>query len=167
MTNYEKYKEQIDWQARAGGRLAVRKSDNTPTMCEGSPCNKCKFNQSGTKSCRLQAIEWLKAECVEPKKEIEVGDKVEVIDEGYNYSTYVDWIISHILNKYDMLSYDFGHSPSNGDIGVVRSVGLHLTEGIMLYYIKLESTGRCYLISKDGIKLYRKKKANENDNRNS
>lgn len=167
MTNYEKYKDQIDWQARAGSSLAVRKSDNTPMMCEEINCNECKFNPRPEKSCGLQAIEWLKAEYVEPKEEIEVGDKVEVIDKGYNYSTYADWVIGHILNKYDMLSYDFGHSPSNGDIGVVRSMGLYFTEGIMLYYIKLESTGRCYLISKDGIKLHRKKKANENDNRNS
>lgn len=41
MTNYEKYKDQIDWQARAGVKLAVRNRDNTPTICEEINCKKC------------------------------------------------------------------------------------------------------------------------------
>lgn len=70
MTNYEKYKDQIDWQARAGSSLAVRKSDNTPIMCEEIDCSECKFYQRGN-TCGLQAIEWLKAEYEEPEVEVD------------------------------------------------------------------------------------------------
>lgn len=76
MTNYEKYKDQIDWQARAGSSLAVRKSDNTPMMCEEIYCNECKFSQRGN-TCGLQAIEWLKAEYEEPEVEVD-WTKVEL-----------------------------------------------------------------------------------------
>lgn len=155
MTNYEKYKDQIDWQARAGSSLAVRKSDNTPMMCEEIECNECKFSQRETnKTCGLQAIEWLKAEYEEP--EIEVGDEVEVIDNGCSYRTYADWVVNHVLSKYNMLKFDIGQKPRNGDIGIVREKGLHCLNSKMLYYIEL-NTGRCYLISEDGIKLHRKK----------
>lgn len=155
MTNYEKYKDQIDWQARAGAKLAVRKSDDTPIMCEEIDCNECKFSQDGTeKTCCLQAIEWLKAEYAEP--EIEAGDEVEVIDNGCSYRTYADWVVNHVLNKYNMLRYDIGQKPRNGDIGIVREKALHESNGRMLYYIELD-TGYCYLISEDGIKLHRKK----------
>lgn len=151
MTNYEKYKDQIDWQARAGAKLAVRKSDNTPIMCEEIYCSECKFYQAETK-CGLQAIEWLKAECVESKKEIEVGDMVEIIDNGCSYTTYSSWVVNHVLNKYDMLRYDIGQKLRNGVIGIVKGKGLHCSNGKMLYYIEI-NTGRCYLISEDGIKL--------------
>lgn len=147
MTNYEKYKDQIDWQARAGSSLAVRKSDNTPTICGEISCKECLF---GGSPCRRPAIEWLKAEYVEP--EIEVGDEVEVIDNGCSYRTYADWVVNHVLNKYNMLKFDIGQKPRNGDIGIVKGKGLHCSNGKMLYYIELK-TGRCYLISEDGIKL--------------
>lgn len=151
MTNYEKYKDQIDWQARAGAKLAVRKSDNTPIMCEEIYCSECKFCQAETK-CGLQAIEWLKAECVESKKEIEVGDMVEIIDNGCSYTTYVNWVLSNVSNTFDRLRYDYANLPSNRDIGIVKEKGLHCSNSKMLYYIEL-NTGRCYLISEDGIKL--------------
>lgn len=162
MTNYEKYKDQIDWQARAGSSLAVRKSDNTPMMCEEIDCNECKFSQSGN-TCGLQAIEWLKAEYEEP--EIEVGDMIEIVDNGCSYKTYADWVVNHVLSKYNMLKYDIGQKPRNGDIGIVREKGLHCSNGKMLYYIELD-TGRCYLISEDGIKLHRKKVRWRNEDSN-
>lgn len=69
MTNYEKYKDQIDWQARAGASLAVRKSDNTPATCQEITCDECIFQKN--RICELPAIEWLKAEYAEPKSEWE------------------------------------------------------------------------------------------------
>lgn len=148
MTNYEKYKDQIDWQARAGVKLAVRKSDNTPTICGEISCKECLF---GGSPCRIPAIEWLKAEYAEP--EIEVGDEVEIIDGGRCYTAYASWVTSNVPDVYRRLKYDFGNAASNGDIGIVKEKGLHCSNNKMLYYIELNATGRCYLISEDGIKL--------------
>lgn len=155
MTNYEKYKDQIDWQARAGSSLAVRKSDNTPMMCEEIDCNECKFSQRGN-TCGLQAIEWLKAEYTEP--EIEIGDEVVIIDDESCYTTYVNWVLSNVSNTFDRLRYDYANLPSNRDIGIVKEKGLHCSNSKMLYYIELD-TGRCYLISEDGIKLSKKRRS--------
>lgn len=155
MTNYEKYKDQIDWLARGGAKLAVKKSDNTPTACARITCDECAFFRfEREEPCVLPAIEWLKAEYAEP--EIEVGDEVEVIDNGCSYRTYADWVVNHVLNKYNMLKFDIGQKPRNGDIGIVREKGLHCLNGEMLYYIELD-TRRCYLISEDGIKLHKKR----------
>ena len=151
MTNYEKYKDQIDWQARAGVKLAVRNRDNTPTICGEISCKECLF---GGSPCRIPVIEWLKAECVEP--EIEIGDEVVIIDDERCYTTYVNWVLSNVSNTFDRLRYDYANLPSNGDIGIVREKGL-CSNSKMLYYIELD-TGRCYLISEDGIKLSKKRR---------
>lgn len=157
MTNYEKYKDQIDWQARVGAKLAVKKSDNTPTACARITCDECAFFRfEREKSCVLPAIEWLKAECVDSKENIEVWDEVEVMNNLCCYTTYADWVMGHVSDVGDILSYDYGKRTSIGDIGIVKEKGLHFANGEMLYYIELKSTGRCYLISKDGIKLHKK-----------
>lgn len=159
MTNYEKYKDQIDWQARAGAKLAVKKNNNTPTTCDKTSCRDCEFCES--KSCVSQAIEWLKAEYVEP--EIEVGDEVVVIDKDHSCSTYADWVVNNVSNICDGLRYDYAKLPSNGDVGIVMYKKTHPASGEMLYYIELD-TGRCYLLAEDGIKLHRKRSANESNN---
>lgn len=155
MTNYEKFKEQIDWQSRVGAKLAVKKNNNTPTMCALIGCTNCAFSQEKEK-CIVQAIEWLKEEHIEHKTDIEIGDMVEITDKGCSYTTYSDWVFTHVSNKADMLKYDIKQIPCNGDIGVVRGKAMHEFQHTMLYYIELNTTGRCYLLSQHGIKLHSK-----------
>lgn len=108
---------------------------------------------------RDESIEWwLKAWYAEPKEEneIEVGDEVEVTNDLCCHDTYAEWVQFYVSDLFDRLKYDFNHTASNGDIGIVKEKGPHYYTGKMLYYIELD-TGRCYLISEDGIKLHRKK----------
>lgn len=108
---------------------------------------------------RDESIEWwLKAWYAEPKEEseIEVGDEVKVTHNSCCYTRYADWVTDNVSDVCDRLRYDYANLPSNGDIGIVKEKGPHYYTGKMLYYIELD-TGRCYLISEDGIKLHRKK----------
>lgn len=65
MTNYEKYKSEIDRIARMGKSVAIDKDTRTINICCVIPCERCLFNDS-TGLCQIKSIEWADKEYVEP-----------------------------------------------------------------------------------------------------
>lgn len=72
MTNYEKYKTQIEKFARLNIRFALDKEDRKIVMCAGFSCLQCEFNKNTTGGiCERAKFEWANAKYIEPKEEID------------------------------------------------------------------------------------------------
>lgn len=90
------------------------------------------------------------------KGEIRVGDFVEIIDNGYNYSTDIDSFKQYapdLIPKYANKSFI---ALENGDIAKVFAIG-ELQYGGTGYFLLDESTDKAYLMGKKGVKLYQSK----------
>lgn len=64
MTNYEKYKSEIEKITRMGRDIGVEKATNKITACGSLNCEECLFLQYGS-NCAVRAIEWADAEYIE------------------------------------------------------------------------------------------------------
>lgn len=81
-----------------------------------------------------------------------VGDTVKVIDTGYQYSTYREWVKKHISDEYDMFSYDIDNKADKSHTFTVMAIHEHIEwSNRILAYIKDTETGRCYLIEIKGL----------------
>nr|DAK01909.1 MAG TPA: hypothetical protein [Caudoviricetes sp.] len=67
MTNYEKYKNEINKITRMGRRVAVETDTNKICTCDELSCGKCLFADSVLPSCSMEALEWADAEYIEPE----------------------------------------------------------------------------------------------------
>nr|DAG81090.1 MAG TPA: hypothetical protein [Caudoviricetes sp.] len=67
MTNYEKYKSEIEKITRMGRDIGVEKATNKITACGSLNCEECLFLQYGS-NCAARAIEWADAEYIEPEE---------------------------------------------------------------------------------------------------
>lgn len=86
---------------------------------------------------------------------IKVGDKVQVIDSGKSYSAYIDWVLTNISKRTDIVRFCYDVCAKNGTIGTVRYVAPHGIEpNRMLAYIRVaDYTGdKYYLIDTAGLK---------------
>lgn len=63
MTNYEKYKDEIEKITRLGYEIAVNKNDNTPYVCDNFSCDDC---IASTDTCFEIISKWADAEYIEP-----------------------------------------------------------------------------------------------------
>lgn len=94
---------------------------------------------------------------VEQIKDIEVGDKVKVINDGLIYTTYGKFFIDNNLENYLMINYQYNNSDIDmDDKYVVKYIGKHKDNGRTICVIKevswSEDSGRVYLIEIDGIR---------------
>lgn len=64
MTNYEKYKSEIEKITRMGRDIGVEKATNKITACGSLNCEECLFLQYSS-NCAARAIEWADAEYIE------------------------------------------------------------------------------------------------------
>lgn len=85
---------------------------------------------------------------------LKVGDTVEITTTGALYTTYPDWVFENVKDRHDIVSYAFREYPNSDDSRFkVIAVAPHGKEpDKTLYYIKAQSSGRCFLIGERGIK---------------
>ena len=90
----------------------------------------------------------------EEKEEIKVGDKVKVINNGYCFDEYYDWVKENINNRELKLKFDYGNVLSNGTICEVLHINKHNgsynTDDTLAYIQDMENE-RCYLINIEGL----------------
>ena len=90
----------------------------------------------------------------EEKEEIKVGDKVKVINNGYCFDEYYDWVKENINNRELKLKFDYGNVLSNGTICEVLHINKHNgsynTDDTLAYIQDMENK-RCYLIDVNGL----------------
>lgn len=104
--------------------------------------------------CQFCAFEYNKGELVYERKEpkFEVGDTVKVINTGLQYTTYREWVKTHIENEYDMFAYDIDHNADTSHTFKVMAIHEHTRwKEHNLAYIKDIKTDRCYLINIKGL----------------
>lgn len=96
-------------------------------------------------------------EKIKELNKIEVGDTVKVINHDYTYSTFYKWVEREISDIDVRYCFDMYHDPENGFICEVLHIAKH-SEHLLrfvnddtLAYVKHLDTGRCYLISVDGL----------------
>lgn len=58
MTNYEHYKEQIEWITRLGRRVAMNATTGEIVCCGDTRCNECLFQGSEDANCSQKAFKW-------------------------------------------------------------------------------------------------------------
>lgn len=115
MTNYEKYKNEIDKIARMGRRVAILRETNEIMVCDRfSNCSLCLFRNSGM-TCAEQAIEWADAEYIEP----EVDWSKAAVDTPILVSNNnVNWFRRHFAKYEEGLVYAWndGHTSYTTDL---------------------------------------------------
>lgn len=138
----KKYKKYFDLIQDNGFSVGKEKGKLKP--CSEINCAHCEFN---SRICTEELLNFLLED-----DEIEVNDIVEVTNNGKSYTTNIKWIEKNVSNDYDRYYYDVNQVPSNGMKCKVIYKGKAIYNDEMLYYIKDLTSGRCYLISEEGLK---------------
>ncbi len=84
---------------------------------------------------------------------IVIGSKIKVVNNGFSYDTYWQWVDKNIKEPRDKIRYAFHDFPENGDIGKVIAIAPHINgkEKKLIYF---EHEDNCYLINSDGVEKY-------------
>lgn len=88
MTNYEHYKEQIEWITRLGRRVAMNATTGEIVCCGDTHCNECLFQGSEDANCSQKAFEWADEEYKEPEvdwSKVPVDTPIFVSNDGTNW----------------------------------------------------------------------------------
>lgn len=88
-------------------------------------------------------------------KEIKVGDKVKVIDNGESYSAYADWVVANVASREAAVRFCYGGYIGNGAIGTVLRIAPHGKLDRTLAYIQIDDNigeKKCYLMDIAGLK---------------
>lgn len=83
MTNYERYKNEIDKIVRMGRMVAVEEKTGRVTSCSQITCFECKFDSCSSVDCDTAALAWADAEYIESKDLMQI----EVSENGYYHQT--------------------------------------------------------------------------------
>ena len=90
----------------------------------------------------------------EEKEELKVGDKVKVINNGYCFDEYYDWVEENINTRVLKLKFDYGNVLPNGTICEVLHINKHnhgYNADDTLAYVQDMENKRCYLINIEGL----------------
>ena len=99
MTNYEKYKSEIEPIARMGRKVAIERSTNKICVCLCTKCVNCLFYVPfNEKSCNELALEWADAEYIEPEVD---WSKVPIDTPILVSNNNVDWYRRHFAKYVD------------------------------------------------------------------
>lgn len=88
-------------------------------------------------------------------KEIKVGDKVQVVDNGESYSAYADWVVANVVSRNAAVRSCYGGYIGNGAIGTVLCIAPHGKIDRTLAYIQIDDNlgeKKCYLMDIAGLK---------------
>lgn len=86
---------------------------------------------------------------------IKVGDRVKIVDNGKQYTSYADWVANNIKSRADVARFCYGCDIPNGTVGTVVCIAPHGVIGETLAYVKTmnEEFGYCcYLMNVKGLK---------------
>lgn len=111
MTNYEKYKNEIDKITRMGRMIAVEEKTGKITSCNQITCSQCKFYLCSVGNCDAVAIAWADAECIESEvdwSKVAVDTPVLVSDDGTN------WVKGYFAKYKDGKIYAFTDDAHRG-----------------------------------------------------
>lgn len=104
MTNYEKYKEQIEKFARLSVDFALDNETRKIVPCAGSKCSQCEFNMNTSEySCEIKKLTWADAEYID-KPEVD-WSKVAVDTPIMVSSNNMDWYCRHFAKYENGLFY--------------------------------------------------------------
>lgn len=78
-----------------------------------------------------------------------IGDMVKIIDGGYRYTTYTDWVKDNA--PFYTHFYQPGEQLVQGDVGKVMKVAPHTREGDEILYL-IAKSGRVALLEEKGLK---------------
>jgi len=84
-------------------------------------------------------------------RNIQVGDRVVVVNDGENYSSYSDWIKEYVTDNYLLFKFEYGGSCKQGESYVVKYLAPHGCDKKILAYIQGDDE-KCHLIGVDGLK---------------
>lgn len=90
----------------------------------------------------------------EEREEIKVGDKVKVINNGYCFDEYYDWVEENINTRVLKLKFDYGNILPNETICEVLHINKHnhgYNADDTLAYVQDMENKRCYLINIEGL----------------
>ena len=90
----------------------------------------------------------------EEREEIKVGDKVKVINNGYCFDEYYDWVEENINTRVLKLKFDYGNILPNETICEVLHINKHnhgYNADDTLAYVQDMKNKRCYLINIEGL----------------
>lgn len=85
-----------------------------------------------------------------------IGDRVEIIDRGYLYSSYKKWIMKYGEKYLKNWEYE-NNDCSYVDSYKIVAKGKHFITKEMLYLIQNEDNNRVYIFEKKGIEKVNKK----------
>lgn len=82
--------------------------------------------------------------------DIRVGDTVRVVNSGYLYSTYTEWVERYVKDPRDAAKWEYNLGLWDGSIGVVKYLAPHewSYNGDLAY---IETDNKCYLIGVSGL----------------
>lgn len=94
---------------------------------------------------------------LDQKNIISVGDTVEVVDKGYSYTTYAEWVNNNILPTlpFEAVCYAHSSTPEKGTKATVLFIGKHGHSSADIAYIQAHgffNSRPCYLIGLEGLK---------------
>lgn len=94
---------------------------------------------------------YLKSEYFDLYEGIKVGDTVKVVDSGYCFTTYSDWVVKNVSDAKRVAKYCYGERVEDGMKGTVIAIADHTSKsGKLLVYF--ETYCGCYLIDIKGLK---------------
>lgn len=86
------------------------------------------------------------------KRKIRVGDVVKIVNDGYQYTTYIDWVNAHIENERDRYLFDFSNHVNTQHTFKIKAIHKHTVDcNRTLAYIQDEESRRCYVINIEGL----------------
>lgn len=87
---------------------------------------------------------------IEEAKPIQLGDIVEVVDNGETYSTYLEWCYNNL--PFELVKkFAYGKTPCNGTIGKVVYINPHLCTNTSVVAIQ-DDKKKVYLVGLPGLK---------------
>lgn len=88
MTNYERYKNEIDKIVRMGRMVAVEEKTGRVTSCNQITCFECKFDSCSSVDCDTAALAWADEEYIDSKEvdwsKVPVDTKIWVRNTEYD-----------------------------------------------------------------------------------
>ena len=86
-------------------------------------------------------------------QKIKVGDTIKVIDAGYGYTQYYQWLP---YDSFELIKkFDFGRRLTEGMIGTVKYIGKHPNDNATLIYFE-DKKGLCHTIDIKGVEKIKK-----------
>lgn len=113
MTNYEKYKDEIDKIWKNGSDISVTK-DNKVRSCDITPCSECIFDDV----CGFKTQKWLVSECKDPAEDVDwskVPVDTPILVRDYEDDEWIKRYFAGINEDGNVIAFDSGATSWSDD----------------------------------------------------